>query len=304
VLADLARVIVVPRIWGPGAGAVAVARVGAGAILVAFSIGKFVNHEAEAASIDRYGFPVADLTTYAVGSLELVAGLLLIFGLATRVSALALAADMVGAISTAGRLDGGAVNLGLAPTLLAVMLLLLWAGAGRPSLDGRLARLWTPHDGARSPEVGGQGARTGRLRALLGLSVLGLFALFPVAPAGAASATLTVRDSDYGRVLFDGGGRALYIFTRDSAGRSACSGACARAWPPYLVNSRPKAGRDVRTRLIGTTRRSDGTRQATYAGRPLYYYVGDNGPGVIRCQNVFEFGGLWLVQRPSGRPVR
>jgi uncharacterized membrane protein YphA (DoxX/SURF4 family) len=63
VLGHLARRIVAPRISGPGAWAVAVARVGAGAIFVAFSFGKFVNHEAEAASIDRYGFPLPDLTT-------------------------------------------------------------------------------------------------------------------------------------------------------------------------------------------------------------------------------------------------
>jgi predicted lipoprotein with Yx(FWY)xxD motif len=230
-----------------------------------------------------------------VGSLELVAGLMLIAGLATRLVALALAADMVGAISTAGRLDGGPVNLGLAPILLAVMLLLVWAGAGALSLDGRLV-------GSREPGLGA--ARRPALLALLALGGVLALSLASAAPASAESATLTVRDSDYGRVLFDGRGRALYVFTRDPAGRSACSGACARAWPPYLVTSTPKAGRAVRAGLIGTTRRSDGTRQATYAGRPLYYYVGDNGPGVIRCQNVLEFGGLWLVQRPNGRPVR
>ena len=48
----------------------------------------------------------------------------------------------------------------------------------------------------------------------------------------------------------------------------------------------------------------DGSRQATYAGRPLYYYVGDRKPSQILCQNVSEFGGLWLVVRPSGTLVR
>ena len=47
--------------------------------------------------------------------------------------------------------------------------------------------------------------------------------------------------------------------------------------------------------LLGTTRRRDGRLQATYAGKPLYYYVGDRRPGQILCQNVREFGGLWLV---------
>ena len=56
--------------------------------------------------------------------------------------------------------------------------------------------------------------------------------------------------------------------------------------------------------LLGTVRRSDGTIQATYAGRPLYYYVGDTKAGQILCQNVSEFGGRWLVVRANGVPVR
>jgi predicted lipoprotein with Yx(FWY)xxD motif len=56
--------------------------------------------------------------------------------------------------------------------------------------------------------------------------------------------------------------------------------------------------------LLGTTRRAGGKLQVTYAGRPLYYYYGDTKPGQVRCQNVREFGGLWLVMRPDGRLVR
>jgi predicted lipoprotein with Yx(FWY)xxD motif len=120
-----------------------------------------------------------------------------------------------------------------------------------------------------------------------------------------ASATLTVRSSRYGRVLFDGRGRALYAFTRDKrGGRSRCYGACAKAWPVYFATRRAIAGTGVRQSLIGTTRRRDGRRQATYNGRPLYYYVGDKSPGRILCQNVEEFGGTWLVIRPNGRLVR
>jgi predicted lipoprotein with Yx(FWY)xxD motif len=56
--------------------------------------------------------------------------------------------------------------------------------------------------------------------------------------------------------------------------------------------------------LLGTARRRDGSRQVTYAGRPLYYYVGDRKPKQILCQNVQEYGGLWLVVRSTGAPVR
>jgi predicted lipoprotein with Yx(FWY)xxD motif len=60
----------------------------------------------------------------------------------------------------------------------------------------------------------------------------------------------------------------------------------------------------VKARLLGTTRRADGRLQVTYAGRALYYYVGDRKARQILCQNVTEFGGVWLVIRPSGTLVR
>jgi predicted lipoprotein with Yx(FWY)xxD motif len=122
--------------------------------------------------------------------------------------------------------------------------------------------------------------------------------------AGAARATaVTARSSRYGRILFDGNGRALYLFDRDRAGRSSCSGACAKAWPPFLTKSAPKAGIGLRAGLLGTTRRSDGKLQVTYAGHPLYYYSGDVRPGQIKCQGVSNFGGLWLVVSPAGKAV-
>jgi predicted lipoprotein with Yx(FWY)xxD motif len=119
----------------------------------------------------------------------------------------------------------------------------------------------------------------------------------------AAKPTLTVHDSNFGRVLFDGSNRVLYAFTRDPRGKSVCYGACAAAWPPYIVRGTLRAGAGTTRSLFGTTRRRDGKRQLTYAGKPLYYYVHD-GPGQILCQDVREFGGLWLVVRPNGRLVR
>jgi len=116
--------------------------------------------------------------------------------------------------------------------------------------------------------------------------------------------TLTAGPSSYGRILFDGHGFALYAFTRDPRRKSVCAGACARAWPPYLVIARPRAGSGLKARLLGTTKRADGKLQVTYAGRALYYYVGDRRAGQILCQNVTEFGGIWLVVRPDGRLVR
>ena len=120
----------------------------------------------------------------------------------------------------------------------------------------------------------------------------------------AARSTVAVGSSAYGPVLFDGRGFALYAFTYDRPGRSRCSGACATAWPPYLVTGALRAGPGAKRSLLGSTRRANGSRQVTYGGRPLYYYVGDRKRGQILCQNVSEFGGLWLVVRASGTPVR
>ncbi len=110
-------------------------RLTAAGVLVAFGAAKFGNHGAEAASFDRYGLPDPNLFVYAVGALELGLGVLLLLGLRTRLAASVLAGNMVGAIATAGRVEGGFVNLGLAPTLLLVLLVLAARGAGRWSLD-------------------------------------------------------------------------------------------------------------------------------------------------------------------------
>jgi predicted lipoprotein with Yx(FWY)xxD motif len=138
-----------------------------------------------------------------------------------------------------------------------------------------------------------------------------LLALAAVSASSAAFAssqaprpTLTAGSSSYGRVLFDGRGFVVYAFTRDPRGKSVCTGACAKAWPPYVVKTRLRAASGVKARLLGTTRRADGSLQVTYAGRALYYYVGDRSKGQILCHNVTEFGGVWRVIRPSGTPVR
>jgi predicted lipoprotein with Yx(FWY)xxD motif len=144
-------------------------------------------------------------------------------------------------------------------------------------------------------------------KTLLGMTVIALV-LLALAPAAksreSAAPTLTVKSSSFGRVLFDGRGFVLYAFTRDKNGRSACYGACAKAWPVYYAKATLRAGTGIKRSLIGTTKRRDGRRQITYAGRPLYYYVGDTKAGQIRCQNVLEFGGTWLIMRPSGKLVR
>jgi predicted lipoprotein with Yx(FWY)xxD motif len=118
----------------------------------------------------------------------------------------------------------------------------------------------------------------------------------------AGRTVVTVVKSKYGRVVADGRGQAIYVFSRDRYRASRCNGACAKAWPPFLTTSRPRAGKGVAVSALGTLRRPDGRLQVTYSGRPLYYYNGDR-PGVILCQNVNEFGGNWLVLAPTGHAI-
>ena len=110
-----------------------------------------------------------------------------------------------------------------------------------------------------------------------------------------------LRDSQLGPVLFDGRNRALYLFTRDSRNRSRCYGACAAAWPPFLARGSPRAAGGVRQSLLGTIRRRGGTRQVTYKGQPLYFYI-DDPRGQVLCNNVPEFGGTWYALNAEGDP--
>jgi putative oxidoreductase len=124
-----------PRTHGAAAWATTVVRVTTGVLFVTFSLGKFVDHAKEAADFEHYGIPAPEVTTYLVGTLELVGGALLIIGLCTRPAAFVLACNLVGAIATAGRVDGGTFHLGVAPAMLAAMLFLVWAGPGRLAVD-------------------------------------------------------------------------------------------------------------------------------------------------------------------------
>jgi predicted lipoprotein with Yx(FWY)xxD motif len=112
---------------------------------------------------------------------------------------------------------------------------------------------------------------------------------------------VTLRDSQFGPVLFDGRGRALYLFTRDPRNRTRCYGACAEAWPPFYAKGRPRAGQGVDRDLLGTIERRDGRRQVTYKGQALYFYV-DDPRGQVLCNDVVEFGGTWFAVDAKGKP--
>ncbi len=106
-----------------------------------------------------------------------------------------------------------------------------------------------------------------------------------------------------GTYLTDGSGRALYMWEADRHGGSTCYGACATDWPPLTITERAVAGPGVRADLIGTTTRNDGTKQVTYGGYPLYYFVDDVRFGQLSGQGDTGFGAVWWVIGTRGVPL-
>ena len=127
------------------------------------------------------------------------------------------------------------------------------------------------------------------------------------AATGQAASTATVSLATIsgipGEALVGSKGRALYLFQADKNGTSACTGACAAAWPPDVVTGQPQAGRGVSQSLLGTITRPDGTMQLTYNGHPLYYFTADTAGGTAHGQGVKAFGAEWYVVNASGGKI-
>jgi predicted lipoprotein with Yx(FWY)xxD motif len=121
--------------------------------------------------------------------------------------------------------------------------------------------------------------------------------------SGAASAVGT-KTSSLGTFLVDAKGRTLYLWDADHGSKSTCSGACAQAWPPLTTTTTPKASGAAKASLLGTTKRTDGSREVTYAGHPLYYFAGDTQPGQTTGQGSNGFGAPWWVVTPAGTALQ
>jgi predicted lipoprotein with Yx(FWY)xxD motif len=117
-------------------------------------------------------------------------------------------------------------------------------------------------------------------------------------------ATVTATNTKLGSILVGVGSRTLYVFDKDKANQSACSGGCAAAWPVEQTSGAPKAGSSsVNASMLGTIKRSVGTTQVTYNHHPLYYYSGDSQAGQQNGQGLNAFGAKWFVVAPSGNQV-
>jgi predicted lipoprotein with Yx(FWY)xxD motif len=126
----------------------------------------------------------------------------------------------------------------------------------------------------------------------------------PAAASTGGATVLTTEHTSLGTILAAGPKRlTVYLFAADTGSTSKCSGACAEVWPPVTTTGTPKAEGGAMAADLGTTARPEGTRQVTYKGHPLYYYVSDRQAGETGGQGLNSFGAPWWVLSPSGSQI-
>ncbi len=120
-------------------------------------------------------------------------------------------------------------------------------------------------------------------------------ALLLAGPARADHHTVKVaKDDKVGEHLTDAQGRTLYVFKKDSPGKSACAEPCVAKWPIYFREKVAVTG-ELKDSDFGTITRDDGKKQTTYKDKPLYYFAADKAPGQTNGQGVLD---MWTVATP------
>jgi predicted lipoprotein with Yx(FWY)xxD motif len=113
-----------------------------------------------------------------------------------------------------------------------------------------------------------------------------------------SNATVDAASSAYGKILVDAKGYTLYLLSSEAGGMVKCQGGCLKIWLPVTLPSgmsKPVAGSGVQGTL-GVITRSDGTKQVTDNGYPLYTFVRDTKPGETNGEGIkFPAGGVWYV---------
>jgi len=153
------------------------------------------------------------------------------------------------------------------------------------------------------------------LAAVLATAACSAAAASPSAPASSAPAAgssasasttgtvITTHAGSAGAFLTNGSGRTVYLWAKDGMNMSACSGACAAAWPAVPATGTLTATGGAKASDLGTITRSDGTKQVTYDGHPLYYFVGDSAAGQTNGQGSDNFGAQWWLVASSGAKI-
>jgi len=161
------------------------------------------------------------------------------------------------------------------------------------------------HARAASAQLGRTTRMAGMLLLTVVLGVTGFLAAsaFAGSAGSQSSATVSLRQTDLGRILVSAKGRTLYLFMKDVNGKSACGGSCVTYWPPLVKTGKLTVGPGLKRALIGTTKRSDGRLQVTYNKHPLYTFALDRSAGQTKGQGSSNFGAKWYAVSAKGRAV-
>jgi predicted lipoprotein with Yx(FWY)xxD motif len=148
-----------------------------------------------------------------------------------------------------------------------------------------------------------------RLSIVIGVFVLGLAGLTacgdendtPASGATAASTGTKLATADVaglGKVIVDGNGRTVYVFDKDASGKSNCEGDCLAKWPVVPAGEGKPQLEGIDASLVGTVTRSDGSKQLSIGGLPIYLFAQDTQAGEAKGQAV---GGVWWVVGADGK---
>lgn len=122
------------------------------------------------------------------------------------------------------------------------------------------------------------------------------------AAAATAASELTVATTSLGKVLVDGQGRTLYLYTKDTQNKpGTCESTCAVNWPPLIAAKLPTASSGLAASKISLMKRTDGTEQVAYNGWPLYLYAKDAKAGDVTGENV---AGSFFAVDAAGAAVK
>jgi predicted lipoprotein with Yx(FWY)xxD motif len=119
--------------------------------------------------------------------------------------------------------------------------------------------------------------------------------------AAAGGSSVRISQSSLGPILTDQSGRTLYAFANDKNRSSTCTGQCIATWPALASSKAVAAVSGAQRSLVGETKRTEGTLQATYGDWPLYYYAGDMNPGDVDGQGV---DNVWFVIGANGKLIK
>jgi predicted lipoprotein with Yx(FWY)xxD motif len=140
-----------------------------------------------------------------------------------------------------------------------------------------------------------------------GVATLGGFAVASIpatanatVPAAAApnATIMVVHNKTWGSLLALSNGDTVYRFVLDTKNHSACTGKCAKIWPPVDLAKNQKAPIGKGVKGLGTINRGGGVKQVTYEGIPLYRFVGDTAAFQVKG-NIKDSFGQWYSVNPA-----